>query len=206
MRDLLLFALCCGLAASFWLSSERRSQERAAALQQRLYQLGAPQSMTDSPERSLLLGDFAQGLRADPSPETYQKLAPLFLVSHGLKDGNVETSAFTSDLMGRVVGKQMEFFDAQGRSLLPRLWTLTDQVTTLDKPLFEADASPTLAADGPWLLYGDKVRTAAFRQFDEDLRGYVSGGKITIDGDVLLIDGEKSWTWVQGQLEAVPKG
>ena len=205
MRDLILLAVYCGLAAAFWISSARRSEDRLLARQAQLYQLGAPQTMDDSPERSLLLGRFVQGLRANPSPETYQRLAPLFLASNNLKDRKVVALAFHADGMGRVIGKTVEFFDAQGRSMSPKLWTLGDKLVPWNKPIFEAGASPSLVADGWWLVYRDKSRWAVFRRFGDELRGYVSSKEIGIDDDTLLIEGKKAWVWSQGQLESVPK-
>jgi hypothetical protein len=205
MRDLILLAVCCGLAAAFWISSVRRSEDQVMARQALLYQLGAPQTMDDSPERSLLLGRFVQGLRAKPSPETYQKLAPLFLAGNDVKDRKVVALAFNDDSMGRVVGKTVEFFDAQGRSLSPKLWTLGNKLAPWNKPIFEAAASPSLVADGGWLVYRDKSRWAVFRQSGDELRGFISTKEIGIDNDTLLIEGKKAWRWSQGQLEAVPK-
>lgn len=205
MRDLLLFALCCAMAAAFWVSSQRRSAERAAAMQRELAQLGAPQTMSDSPERWLLLGEFARGLRADPGEATYRKLAPLFLATHQV-DGDktkVLAHAFHLQGMARVAGQSLQFFDARAETVRPRLWTLGQTLESLDKPLFEATAPVTLVADGSWFVYGDKKRWAAFRFFGDELRGYVSTKKLSVDRDDLLVEGKKAWRWSQGQLEPV---
>lgn len=204
MRDLLLFAVCCGLAAAYWVTSQRRYEERSVAMQAELYQLGAPQTMDDSPERSLLLGEFAKGLRAEPREETYRKLAPLFLATHQTDGGktSVLASAFHQEGMTRVAGKSLQFFDPRGDSVEPRLWKLGASLEASEKPLFEVAGPVTLVADWPWLVYGDKKRWAAFRFFGDELRGYISSKKISVDRDELLIDGKKAWRWSQGQLEA----
>lgn len=202
MRDVLLFAVCCCLAVGYWVSSQRRYDQRSASVQTELYQLGAPQTMEDSAERSLLLGDFAKGLRSDPNEKTYARLAPLFLVSHDLKERKVLASAYVGDGMARVADKELQFFDPEGESLEPKLWTLGKTVAPLDRPLFEAAPSVTLIADGPWLVYADKKRWALFRFFGGELHGYISDKKLRVKADEVLVDGKKRWIWSQGQLES----
>ena len=204
MRDVLLFAVCCCLAVGYWVSSQRRYDQRAADVQTELYQLGAPQTMEDSAERSLLLGDFAKGLRSDPTEKTYARLAPLYLASHDLKDRKVLASVVVSDGMARVAGKELQFFDPKGEPVKPKLWALGKTVASLDKPLFQTAPPVKLAADSPWLVFTDKKRWAIFRFFGGELRGYISDKKLSVDADDVLVEGKKSWVWSQGQLE--PKG
>lgn len=203
MRDILLFALCCCLALGYFVSSQRRHEQRAAQTQTELYQLGAPQTMENSPERSLLLGDFAKGLRSEPNGETYARLAPLFLATHDLKGRKVSASAFVSDGMARVVDKEVQFFDPKGEPAKPELWTLGKTVTGHEQPLFKAAPLVAFTADGPWLTYADKKRWAVFRFIGGELRGYISDKKLSVEGDGLLVDGKKTWVWSQGQLESV---
>jgi hypothetical protein len=205
MRDLVIFLLCCALAAGYWATSQQRAKKRELALQQQLYQLGAPQTMKDSPQRYLLLGEFARGLRSQPDRETYRKLAPLFLASPKEKGPGVSALAFNDELMGRALGKSLELFDAEGAPLTPRLWSLSgDKATPWEKPLFEVASSPTLKGSGSWLLYGDKKRWAAFRLLDGRLHGYISGQEIRIDGET-LVSGQKRWSWGQQGLKLVPE-
>lgn len=206
MRDLLFFALCCLLAAAYQITGQRLAEDRHQARQRELYLLGAPQSMDNSPERWLLLGDFARGLRNEPSSETFEKLAPLFLASHDLKNRQVRATAYHNELLGRVIGKTIEFFDAKGEPLSPKLWLLGEQVSAWNKPLFETALSPTLVADGPWLLYQDNQRSAVFRMFGDTPRGFISTRELGIDEDVVTVDGKKTWLWSQGRLEPAQGG
>lgn len=195
MRDLLFFALSCVLAAAFWISSQQRAQERKELIQAELYDLGAPQTMQDSPERWLLLGQFSKGLRSEPSPETYEKLAALYLVSTDLDGRKVVASAVLPDGMGRVIGKSLEFFNSQGYPQKPKVWLLGDTMTSWDKPLFQAADRATLVADGAWLSYQDRQRWVLFRYLDGELQGFVSTQEISVDDDSVLIKGKRRWQW-----------
>ena len=202
MRDILLFAICCCLALGYFASSQRRHEQRAAQAQTELYQLGAPQTMNDSPQRSLLLGEFSKGLRSEPNGKTYARLAPLFLATHDLKGRKVLACAFLSDGMARVVGKEVQFFDPKGEPISAKLWMLGKTVASHDNPLFEAEPPVILATDGPWLTYNDKRRWAVFRFFGPELRGYISDKKLSVEGDDVLVEGKKNWVWTQGQIES----
>lgn len=198
MRDLVLFALCCCLAAAFWVSRDRGAQESRSERQAELYQLGAPQSMEESPERWLLLGDFAKGLRSHPSPDTYRKLASLYLVSADLEGRTVKTTAYNAEGMARVAGKALELFDPQGRQAAPELWRLGDKITPYGKPLFEVAAKPELETEGAWIRYSDAARWAVFRWDGDVLRGYLSDKEIILEGDAMVV-GKLRWTWVELQ-------
>jgi hypothetical protein len=205
MRDLLLLALCACLGVAFWWSSRQAAEQKRAQLQGELFGLGAPQTMEASPERSLLLGQFGQGLRAHPSAETYERLARLFLVGSQLQGQEVKASAYHAWGMARVLGKALQLFDAQGRPLQPRLWTLDGGLAPLGQ-MFEPAGAPTLAAEGPWLLYRDARRSAVFRWQGQAVSGYLSTAKISVEGDALLLAGKKAWVWKSGQLEAATSG
>jgi hypothetical protein len=196
-------ALCCALAGGTWLWGQRREQTRQQALQHDLVLLGAPQGMEESPERWLLLGDFARGLRAEPGPETFEKLASLFLASHDLKGRKVLAMAHRDDLLARVVGSSLEFFDAKGEPLTPRLWTLKEQVSPRQEALFIPGKEPALLDEGAWLVYSDKQRWALFRLFGEELRGFVSADPLNVEEDLVKVDGQNRWQWSQGQLEPI---
>lgn len=200
MRDLLFFLACCGLAATFWQLSGSRVAQREAAMQAELAQLGAPQEMDDSPERSLLRGDYLAGLQASPSESTYDQLAPLFLVSHELGGSQVLSSAFLPEGMGRALGDRLQFFQPDGRSSAPRLSRLSRQGASSSLPPFTASGQPALIADEGWLVYRDKVRWAAFRFWNGELDGWVSGEELTVEGDLLKMKGGPVWAWAEGRL------
>lgn len=204
MRDLVLFAACCALAAAFWLSSSSRVEKRQEARQTELQQLGAPQGMEDSPERSLLQGDYAAGLKAEPSDSTYEKLAALYLVQHEVEGKGVITSAVLPDSMGRVLGDRLQFFDPLGKATTPRLSRLKVKGEPSQATPFRSAGAPEMVADGAWLVYRDKARWAVFRPWDGELEGWILDQELSVDGDAVLLKGQRTWTWSDGKLEREP--
>ncbi len=159
--------------------------------------------MDDGPERSLLRGDYAAALKEQPSEATYDRLAPLFLASHEVGEAKVVTSAYLSEGMGRVLGDQPQFFGAGGHPVSPRLKKLSKATEPVPAEPFRSTGTPQLTADGSWLLYQDKVRWAAFRFWDGQLDGWISGQELTVEGDHLKVKGGRDWSWSQGRLEVV---
>ena len=202
MRNLVMFLLCCGVAAAFGLACRYAFQERAQSSQEHLFRLGAPQAMEASSERALLSGDFVQGLRENPEPQTYEKLAALFLVTHNLKSRTVVASAFHEKLMGRVIGESLEFFDQQARMTEPGMRALTDdKASSAEKTSLTVAQNAELWAEPPWLLYRDSRQHAAFRWRGDELEGFVHEKKLSVDEDDLVLEDGRRWNWSQAQFE-----
>lgn len=199
MRDWVLLALCCAVAVGFWFTSRHRAEQRDRDRQERLYRLGASQTMEDSPERALLRGEFSEALRAGPRWETYERLAPLFLASHDLSDATVLSSAFNSELMARATSERVEFFDSRGRRLLPRLSTLQEPIAAGPQPHWKVRGAATLEAEGEWLLYRDSEQWAVFRLHDGEVHGYIGERAVEVDGDLVAM-GTARWRWLEGEL------
>ncbi len=203
LRDLTLLAFCCLLAAGFWFSKSAQTEQADRALQGELFELGAPQAMEDSAEKLMLRGDFRQALQSSPHPTLYGQLAELFLASFEIRETPSVASAFDEQLMIRVVGDRLEFFDAEGRPMSPSLYELDDNLRPSSKPLFSSAGPLQLKSYSPWFLYRDQKRSLLVRVEGDQLKGYLSTKKLTLKDDTVLIDGAVRWEWTDGDLRSL---
>lgn len=194
MRDFWLFLGCVALALGVWGWNQDRQRRDQVQAQHHLFRLGATDGLTPSPERDYLSGEFLRGLQATPSPDTYEALAEVFLVSHDLAGEKVRAHAFNPTLMGRALDRKLQFFDAQGRPLQPTLTTLHGE-----KSLAELiPGQIVIQAENDWLLTRQKGQYGAYRLGSDGLRGYLSEQPITVESDILTVsqpEGSQSWRW-----------
>ena len=188
MRDFWLFLGCVALALGVWGWNQDRLRRDQVQSQHHLYRLGATDGLTPSPERDYLSGEFLRGLQATPSPDTYEDLAEVFLVSHDLGKGKVRAYAFNEELMGRALDQKLQFFDPQGRPLQPTLSTLHSE-NSLSAPI---PGEIVIQAEDDWLLTRQKGQYGAYRLGADGLRGYLSEQPITVESERLTVSQPES--------------
>ncbi len=185
------------LALGIWGWNRGHEASKQVQAERRMVGLGAADGLTPSPERSLLTGDFLVALQATPSPETYARLAPVFLVSHELGKDEVRAYAYTKNLMARVLGDTLQFFDPAGRSLQPSLMSLESE-----KPRLTAKGEAELRVDGDWIVSRQGLQYGAFRRGPDELVGFIANQAITAEHDTLTV-GEVEWRWNGQTVERV---
>lgn len=202
MRDLVLWILCGALGLTWGWGQQQRARERESRLQQTLASLGAPQGMSDSAERSLLLGEYAKGLSQAPVDSLYRQLAELFLLTAGDPKLAAAAVAVSSEGMARVNGTRWELFDRQGRPVVAELWRLGPPLQPRAGSL-ELGAGARVEAQGPWLISHDRQRWALFRPSGQGWLGYLSETKVQLsDGGRVLDARGRRWVWGERGLEA----
>lgn len=198
LRDFLLFVLCCLLGLYFVTSQGQRQRVQAAERQEFLYQLGAPDMLEESAQKSLLEGDYLGGLKQDPDPNTFTALAELFLAGDG--QDKVPALAFTPELLGRVRKNRLEFFSRTGDPQQVKMFELGEEVKVSEQPLREVDPPFQLKAEGAWLLFRDQRGSLAFRVGSQKLNGYSSPDRLAVEGDSLVHE-QHRWVYRDGGLE-----